>query len=121
MYKILILLLVLIYPIQVFAHEHLEKEYQELWCTQHNGIMEYQLKDGARVDCLTEEYAIEFDFAQKWAESLGQALYYGIQTHRNPAIVLIMEHPFKEQRYLRRLTTVTEQLNIRVWIMTGLR
>jgi len=40
------------------------------------GVIEYVLQDKTRVDCLTEEHAIEFDFANHWAESIDQALYY---------------------------------------------
>ena len=87
-------------------HAHKEKEYQKAWCDAHGGVMEYRLPDGARVDCLTNEYAVEFDFAPKWAESIGQALYYGIETGRKPAVVLIMEDPVKDRRYMARLEAV---------------
>lgn len=75
------------------------------------------LPDKTRVDCLTDEYAIEFDFAVKWAESLGQALYYSIMTKKKPGIVLIMEDP-KDERYLKRLKVVADKLNIKVWAVT---
>jgi len=57
------------------AHKRLEKSYQAEWCGACGGSTEYCLPCGARVDCLTEEYAIEFDFCSKWAEAVGQALY----------------------------------------------
>ena len=38
-------------------------------------------------------YAVEFDFAEKWAEAVGQALYYALKTGKKPAVVLIMEDP----------------------------
>lgn len=47
------------------------------------------LQDRTRVDCLTDEYAIEYDFSNKWAEAIGQALHYGVMTDSRPAIVLI--------------------------------
>lgn len=53
--------------------------------------MEYKLEDNTRVDCLTPDYAVEFDFASKWAESIGQSLYYAQKTKRKPAVVLIMQ------------------------------
>ena len=81
---------------------HCEADYQQAWCGAQHGISEYQLQDLARVDCLTPQYAIEFDFANKWAESIGQSLYYGLKTNRTPAVVLIMEHPDKDQKYLDR-------------------
>lgn len=85
------------------AHQHLEKEYQKVWCEAHKGRIEYRLPDKARVDCLTEKLAVEFDFAPKWAECIGQALYYGKKTNKIPACVLIMENPIKDKIYLYRL------------------
>lgn len=85
------------------AHQHLEKEYQSVWCNAHKGVMEYKLPDKARVDCLTDTLAVEFDFAPKWAECIGQAIYYGKKTNKTPACVLIMEDPDKDKVYLKRL------------------
>ncbi|MCQ2754320.1 MAG: hypothetical protein MJ231_04635, partial [bacterium] len=56
-------------------HNHSESSYQHAWCSEHNGIEEYENSDFTRVDCLTDDYAVEFDFANKWAESVGQALH----------------------------------------------
>ena len=63
------------------------------------------MSDKARVDCLLPDMAVEFDFAPKWAECIGQALYYGKRTNRTPACVLIIERPIKDRIYLRRLRT----------------
>ena len=57
-------------------HAHSESSYQHAWCSAHKGIEEYENKDKTRVDCLTSCHAVEFDFANKWAESIGQALHY---------------------------------------------
>lgn len=69
---------------------HLEQYYQIQWC-EGKGEVEVVLKDKTRVDCLTATQAIEFDFGNKWAESLGQALHYGFMTGKKPGIVLILE------------------------------
>lgn len=84
-------------------HLHPEKAYQVKWCSTRQGITEYRLNDKTRIDCLLPDMAVEFDFANKWAECIGQALYYGQRTNRTPACVLIMENPEKDQKYLRRL------------------
>lgn len=99
-------------------HLYKEREYQECWCDNAGGITEYVLPDKTRVDCLTDDYAIEFDFAEKWAESIGQALYYSMMTGRKPGIVLILEDQEKGERYLKRLMVVAEALNIKVWTVT---
>ena len=79
---------------------HPEKWYQQLWCDKEGGIVEYRLEDKTRVDCLLDEYAIEFDFGKKWAESAGQALYYAFMTGKKPGVVLILEKK-KDFRYLK--------------------
>ena len=96
-------------------HLHKEKVYQEHFCKQFGGITEYRLKDKTRVDCLLDGYAIEVDFAQKWAESIGQSLYYASKTSRKAAVLLIMEDPNKDQKYLQRLENVSQKHNIDIW------
>lgn len=83
--------------------------------------MEYVLDDQARVDCLTDEYAIEFDFANKWAEAIGQALYYAKKTGRRPGIVLIMESS-GDQKYLSRLNNAIKNNipSIKIWTIIPL-
>ena len=102
--KYLIVILIFMLGIQAQAkHLHPEKAYQAKWCAARQGITEYKLNDKTRVDCLLPDMAVEFDFANKWAECIGQALYYGQRTNRTPACVLIMENPEKDAKYLRRL------------------
>ncbi len=93
-----------------------EKHYQTLFCDDLDGVMEYRLSDKTRVDCLTDEYAIEVDFAKKWAEGIGQSLFYAEMTGREPAIALIM-NVNRDQRYLKRLNTVAKKYEIRVFII----
>jgi hypothetical protein len=115
---VILLLLSVFFSSSAFAaHLHKEKEYQEQWCSAAGGITEFVLDDGARVDCLTDEYAIEFDFAPKWAESIGQALYYAQKTGRKPGVVLILEGDADQDRFTDRLETVANTRGIRVWTM----
>lgn len=78
--------------------------------------MEYVLPDRTRVDCLTDEYAIEFDFADHWAEAIGQSLHYAEMTNRKPGIVLIIEDP-KDERHLKKLRPIAEKTGIRIWVI----
>ena len=118
MKRILTIFLLLICLPAFSKHVYKEKEYQEAWCTAREGVMEYKLPDKTRVDCLLPDYAVEFDFGAKWAESIGQSLYYGMMTERTPAVVLILENPEKELKYLNRLQIVAEQYGIKVFTMT---
>lgn len=122
--KIFITLLILtIYPVFVFAqtpknHQYFEKDYQKVWCDAHCGSMEVILTDKARVDCVTATHAIEFDFAPKWAESIGQALYYGYALNKKPGIVLIIENADKDQKYINRVKSVAEIYGITLWTIS---
>lgn len=100
------------------AHKYLEKDYQEVWCRASNGKTEVILPDKARVDCVTNSHAIEFDFAKKWGESIGQALYYSAVLNKKAGVVLILENGVKDIRYLERLRKVANLYGITVWTMT---
>ena len=84
-------------------HWHNESSYQHAWCSKQNGIEEYENTDKTRVDCLTATHAVEFDFANKWAESIGQALHYQKMTGKRAKVVLILEKPKKQMIYFKRV------------------
>jgi len=48
------------------------------------GAVEHRLHDGTRVDILTATHAIEADWSHKWAEAVGQSLYYSLITGKKP-------------------------------------
>ena len=97
-------------------HPHSESSYQHAYCSAHNGIAEYELSDKTRIDCLTDTYAIEFDFANKWAESIGQALHYSLISGKKPKVVLILDSKYKQQQmiYYERVKKLGQIYNIDV-------
>lgn len=92
-------------------HKHSESSYQHAWCSAHNGVEEYQNEDFTRVDCLTDKNAVEFDFANKWAESIGQALHYQYMTGKKAKVVLILENPKQEMVYFERVKNLSKIYN----------
>ncbi len=94
-------------------HKMPERAYQEKYCP---GSLEVKLADRTRVDCLTDEYAIEFDFAPKWAEAIGQSLHYAYMTGRHPAIYIIMESRH-DKRYIASLAPLCDVLKIKLEII----
>lgn len=92
-------------------HHHLESWYQDKYC---KGQKEARLADDTRVDCLMEEYAIEFDFAKKWAECIGQALFYAEMTGKKPVCFLIIENKEKDLKHLHRLQFIAPKNNIQI-------
>ena len=93
-----------------------EAFYVKKWISQYGGDEEFKLPDKTRVDVLTDEYAIEVDFARKWYEAVGQSLHYGAITGKKPGIVLILRKQH-EQKYMSRLLNVISvfSLPIEVW------
>ncbi len=116
---IALLLVSVAFPLTVSAGNlHHESWYQEQWCSSANGKTEVVLRDNTRCDCLTDTHAIEFDFAKKWAESIGQALHYGKMTGKRAGIVLILKDE-AETKYVDRVRAIIEtyELPIDVWKM----
>lgn len=99
-------------------HNHSESSYQHAWCSMHNGIEEYENKDFTRIDCLTQYHAVEFDFANKWAESIGQALHYEYMTGKKGMVVLILENPQKQIVYFNRVKALSKKYNFDVEYIT---
>lgn len=85
-----------------------EADYVNAYC---KGIVEYELPDKTRVDCLTDDYAIEFDYAKKWAESIGQSLYYAKMTGKKPAVAIIIKKP-TDRIYIERIKKVNAGIKI---------
>lgn len=99
-------------PALAFDVTHaLEKDYQLPWCSVNGGQAEYELPDKTRVDCLTPEYAVEFDYAHKWAESIGQSLYYSAMTGKKPAVVIILKKP-SDALYLKKILKVDKSITV---------
>ncbi len=99
------------YETQMMAPNQNEAYYVNQWCTSDFGRKEAVLWDLTRVDCLSKDYAIEFDFAKKWAESAGQALYYSKMTKKAPAVVLIL-NSLTDYRYVKRIERIDPNIKI---------
>ena len=99
------------YEPQTMRPNQVESYYVNQWCTPNFGRREAVLWDMTRVDCLTKDYAIEFDFAKKWAESIGQALYYSKMTGKSPAVVLILTNA-ADYRYVKRIERLDSGIKI---------
>lgn len=101
-------------------HPHNESSYQHAYALMYYGIEEYELPDKTKVDLLTDKYAIEFDFANKKYEAVGQALHYGIMTGKRPKVVLILDNKYKDKQmiYYERIKKIGEVYNFDVEFIT---
>lgn len=99
------------YETQLMRPNMKESFYVSQWCRDDFGKQEFVLWDNTRVDCLTKDYAIEFDFAKKWAESIGQSLYYAKMTGKKPAVALILTD-LKDYKYVKRIERLDNGIKI---------
>jgi hypothetical protein len=86
--------------------------------------LEKHLPSGGYVDCLSPEYAIEVEWAQHWAEAVGQSLYYAEATNRKPGIILLCkksEGPVEGlcRSYVYRLEYALKFVNAHVHVWTS--
>jgi hypothetical protein len=105
----IIFLFFLLYTPTSFAKEK-EKHYQEIFCNNLNGKIEYKLSDSTRIDCLTNKFAIEIDFQKKVYECYAQAIYYSEKIAQDegitakPACALIVGG--NKSRYIERFEVI---------------
>jgi hypothetical protein len=92
------------------AGQHGEDWYRDQWCAGR-GKTEAAMSDGTRCDCLTATHAVEVEHARKWAESVGQALNYAMQSNKRAGIVMIVERP-KDRKYWIRLNSIIQSYDL---------
>jgi len=92
--------------------EHIAKDYGV-----SKANIEVGLATGVRCDMLTDDgrFAVEVDWAMKWAEGIGQSLYYAECTNREPALLLLLKKS-ADRKYIDRAMVVCAKYNITVWV-----
>ncbi|MFT4686663.1 MAG: hypothetical protein ACJATN_002299 [Neolewinella sp.] len=95
-----------------------EASYIEALATHLGAQTEVAVTSG-RVDIETATHAIEVERAHKWKESIGQALWYGLQRNKQPGIILLIESP-AQRKYAIQLGSALDYAglgnSITVWI-----
>ena len=117
MKKSILIVCAVILLIPALAHagrSHPKRWYQERWCAKYFGEDRVTVSDV--YDCLSPDHVIEFDYADRWYESIGEALHYAMQTGKRAGIVLIMEKE-KDVKYWIKLNETIRHyhLPIDVW------
>lgn len=115
-------------PIKYVYHPHNESSYQHAYAEKYGGQEEYILPDKTRIDILTGEYCIEFDFVSpgKPYEAVGQALHYQVDymqatgEPRKPKVVLILDKKFEKRQmhYYERIKRVGDYYGFEVEYIT---
>ena len=93
-----------------------EREEVQRLAPKYGAETEVRQWDETRIDMLTPTHAIEVDWSYKWAEAIGQSLYYSAVSGRKPGIVLLVKNSREEQRYVFRCQTVCAKYGISLWI-----
>ena len=65
---------------------------------------------------LTDTHAIEVDFADKWADAIGQSLKYSMQTGKKAGIVLVLKDR-GDEKHLERLRKMAKHYSMDVEII----
>ena len=116
MKRLLFLIVFLFIGITVFSQaRERESYYQKEFAEVIGGEREVVLEDRTRVDIVTDTYAIEVDFAEKWAESIGQSLHYEEMLGKKAGVLLVMDRE-REERFLNRLMPIAAKHGITVWV-----
>ena len=106
-----------------FAVPMLANEVSEVAAiaVRYNLQNEVRLEDGTRADLISEDYAIEVDWSAKWAEGIGQALFYSEMTSKAPGVLLLRKSDQSMEShdiYVARCRRVCFQKRIALWEAT---
>lgn len=93
-----------------------EAYYRDAWAGKHGGKTEVRMADGTRCDVVTATHAVEVEWAHKWAEGIGQSLWYSFQTNKKAGLVLILRND-KDREHVMRVRSLVRAkgLAIEVW------
>ena len=67
------------------------KEQRVQDCSCHGMQREVHMPGGGFADCVSDTHVVEIDRTAKWAEAIGQALYYAEQTGKRARVVLFCD------------------------------
>jgi len=107
--------LMMVCGMQISSAVAQERKYQERYCVGME--TEVTMPSGARADCISEEFAIEVDLSNKWAEAIGQSLHYASEKNLKAGIVLVCVDPVVCNAHAYRLTSTAQKfrLPLTVW------
>jgi len=73
--------------------------------------------EGSRIDYTTKDFVYEIDWAKKWHEGVGQALWYAILVpDKKPGLILLVKDKDKELKYCLRAQAVCAKYDIKLVI-----
>ena len=96
------------------AKKH-ERIHSDEWCGKEGGKSQARLIDGSKVDCLTADYAIEFDFGKTGSayRCTGQAMYYAKVSERKPMCILIQHEGISDDVFESAVRRIVPPVEVR--------
>jgi len=88
------------------ASSQTEAQYSDYIQSLIGGQREVSVPSG-RVDLMTKEYAFEIERAAKWKDSIGQSLWYELNTNKKPGIILLLKSD-SEFKYAQQLNSALQ-------------
>ncbi len=89
-----------------------EAYFIEKLTEQLGGKSEVQV-EGGRMDILTDEHAIEVEWASNWKESIGQSLWYAMQENKKPRIIMLLKKEV-ERKYFMMLNSALRHAKLEI-------
>jgi hypothetical protein len=120
MKKIFVLIIMLLLSTICYAQlpKQLEKYYTNKFATIVKGKTQQYLSNKRYADIITDTFAIEVEYANKFPESIGQSLDYSMVTYKKAGILLIVNDK-NDDKYVDELMEIIyyHKLQITVWLM----
>lgn len=86
-----------------------------------NGYSEVETEKhvpGGRIDIHFTWHAVEIDWSFKWAEGIGQALFYGLQTRSKAVVLLLLDADAGKQHVANaKLVAKNNTPPLQVWVL----
>jgi len=90
--------------------DYSEKEIADYIQGLIGGQREVSVPSG-RIDLVHNDIAYEIEWASKWKESIGQALWYAQQSNNKPGIILLLKKK-SDYKYLLQLNSTLVYSNL---------
>lgn len=120
MKKILLLLFVLLLSASTCPNR--EVHFKKVFSQYVNGKIDVPLNEyNNTVDIVSDTFAIDVEFAPRWARSIGHSLYAATKLNKKAGILLITHNnshdKYSHDKYINILMPIANKYNITVWVM----
>lgn len=110
-FLLLALIIVLLASPSMAKRSNPESFYKEIWCKNNKGEENVIIGNYAICDCVTNEYAVEVEFANNWMDTIGKSLHFAQETGKKPGVVLILEN-IQDRRFKERMLKMIEHYKL---------